>query len=141
MKTTTAATPFMKVVQKKDLAIQFWCFLDMAEDRTVYSGDQPDIQGDISLNDLIEEYYEDWCDYNSNSIDNEGEYSFGIDDGEDLLDFLNYAIEDKTTNSDYCSLDLGFYITDDEGEFIEEDEMADWNIAWLREQRLLEIGL
>jgi hypothetical protein len=38
-------------------------------------------------------------------------------------------------------LDLGFYITDDEGEFIEEDEMADWNIAWLREQRLLEIGI
>ncbi len=125
MKTTT----FMKLVLKKDITINYWCYFETEDDT---EPEHPQIEGDETLEDLFDEYYELWS---------ELEDTRTIDNGDDLLDFLSYATDCLTYDDDYCTLDLGYHITDDEGEFIEEDEMADWNIAWLREQRLLEIGI
>lgn len=134
MKTTT----FMKLVLKKDITINYWCYLETEDDNgeimtmaQTYS-ERPQIEGDETLEDLFDEYYEEWS---------EREDDRTIDNGSDLLDFLSYAVEILTEDDDYCSLDLGYHITDEEGEDIDQDEVAEWTIAWIREQRLNELGL
>ena len=134
MKTTT----FMKLVLKKDITINYWCYLETEDDNgeimtmaQTYS-ERPQIEGDETLEDLFDEYYELWS---------EQEDERTIDNGDDLLDFLSYATDCLTYDDDYCSLDLGYHITDEEGEDIDQDEVAQWTIAWIREQRLNELGL
>jgi hypothetical protein len=126
MKTTT----FMKLVLKKDITIQYWCYLE-TENESI-GPEHPQVQGDITLEELLEEYYEDW---------QEQEDERTIEEGGDLLDFLDYAVEWLTYDDDWCSIDLGYHLQNEEGEDIEKDEVADWTIAWIREQRLNELGL
>lgn len=124
MKTTT----FMKLVLKKDISINYWCYL---EDDSEIEPEHPQIEGDETLEDLFDEYYEDWSEQEERTIDN----------GDDLLDFLSYVVEILTEDEEYCSLDLGYYIIDEEGDHIEEEEVAQWTTAWMREQRLNDLGI